>query len=151
MGRPSDTKLEAWFHLTVQMDQNCTADEAFHTSYRQTHPPTSATCLPTPLRSVPTAPPARFAHSNTSPSNPIPKDIDAVWKNKTAPDTCRHCGKTGHWSKDCNLCFDICYMNEDKLEMELENRLAAKDVAVLEPPSDVEPLVSVEDFVSCSG
>ena len=78
-------------------------------------------------------------------------DIDAAQKNKTTPDTCCHCGKTGHWSKDCDLHFNICYMNEDKLEMELENRLAAKDVAVLEVPSDVEPLVSVEDFVSHSG
>ena len=78
-------------------------------------------------------------------------DIDAAQKNKTAPDTCHRCGKTGHWSKDCNLCFDVCYMNEDELEMELENRLAAKDVAVSEAPSDVEPLVSVEDFVSRSG
>src|SRR6266568_8436409 len=36
MGRPSDTKLEAWFRLAIQMDQNCAADEAFHTSYQQT-------------------------------------------------------------------------------------------------------------------
>ena len=151
MGRPSDTKLEAWFHLTVQMDQNCAADKAFHTSYRQMHPPTSATHLLMPLRSVPTASPAHFTHSNPSPSNPIPMDIDAVWKNKTAPDTCCCCGKTRHWSKDCNLHFNICYMNEDELEMELENRLAAKDIAVLKVSSDVEPLVSIEDFVSLSG
>ena len=78
-------------------------------------------------------------------------DIDAARKNKTAPDTCRCCRKTGHWSKDCDLRFDVRYMNEDELEMELENRLAAKDIAVLEAPSDVEPLVSVEDFVSRSG
>jgi len=78
-------------------------------------------------------------------------DIDAARKNETAPDTCRRCRKTGHWSKDCDLRFDVRYMNEDELEMELENRLATKDVAVLEAPSDVELLVSVEDFVSRSG
>src|SRR5438445_5332578 len=143
-GRPSDTKLEAWFHLAVQMDQNRTADEAFHTSYQQTHPPTSTTCLPT-------APPTHFAHSNLSPSNPVLMDIDAAWKNETTPDTCHHCGKAGHWSKDCDLHFDIHYINKDELEMELENRLAAKDVAALEAPSDMEPLVSIEDFVSLSG
>ena len=92
----------------------------------------------------------RFAHSNPSPGNPVLMDIDAARKNKTAPDMCRHCGKIGHWSKDCDLRFDVCYMNEDELEMELENRLAAKDVAVLEAPSDMEPLVSIEDFVSLS-
>src|SRR6266571_381918 len=69
------------------MDQNRAADEAFHTSYRQTHPPTSATRLLTPLCSVLTAPPVHFAHSNLSPGNPIPMDIDAARKNKTAPDT----------------------------------------------------------------
>src|SRR5438309_3425381 len=42
MGRPSNTKLEAWFHLAIQMDQNHTTDEAFHTLYQQMHPPTSA-------------------------------------------------------------------------------------------------------------
>ena len=78
-------------------------------------------------------------------------DIDTAWKNKTAPDTCRRCGKIRHWSKDCDLHFDVRYMNEDELEMELENRLATKDVAVSEVPSDVEPLVSIEDFVSLSG
>jgi hypothetical protein len=146
-GRPSDTDPKTWFRLAVQMDQNRAADEAFHTSYRQTSLPTSTTRLPTPLRSVPTAPPARFAHSNPSPGNPVPMDIDAARKNKTPPDTCRRCGKTGHWSKDCDLRFDVRYMNEDELEMELENRLAAKDVAASEAPSDLEPLVSVEDFV----
>ena len=34
-GRPSDTDLEGWFHLTVRMDQNRAADEAFHISHRQ--------------------------------------------------------------------------------------------------------------------
>ena len=31
--RPSDTDLEAWFHLAVRMDQNRAADEAFHISH----------------------------------------------------------------------------------------------------------------------
>ena len=48
-GRPSDTDSKAWFHLAVQMDQNRAADEAFHTLYRQTNPPTSATRVLTPL------------------------------------------------------------------------------------------------------
>jgi len=32
-GRPSDTDPEAWFRLTVRMDQNHAADEAFHVSH----------------------------------------------------------------------------------------------------------------------
>jgi len=38
-GRPSDTDPEAWFCLAVRMDQNRTADEAFHTSHWQPHLP----------------------------------------------------------------------------------------------------------------
>ncbi len=32
-GRLSDTNPEAWFKLAIQMDQNCTADEAFQVSH----------------------------------------------------------------------------------------------------------------------
>jgi len=42
-------------------------------------------------------------------------------------------------------------MDADKLEMELENKLAAKDVAPMETLEEAEPPVSVEDFVSHSG
>ena len=42
-------------------------------------------------------------------------------------------------------------MDMDELEMELENKLATKDVAPVEAPDEAEPSVSVKDFVSCSG
>jgi len=77
-------------------------------------------------------------------------DIDVAWKTKATPDTCRCCGKTRHWAKDCDLHFDVRYMDTDELETELENKLAARDVAPVETPDEVEPTVSVEDFVSCS-
>ena len=77
---------------------------------------------------------ARFAHSNPSPGNPVPMDIDTARKTKAAPDTCRHCGRTGHWAKDCDLWFDVRYMDTDELERELENKFAAKDVASAETP-----------------
>jgi len=44
-GRPSDTDPEAWFRLTVRMDQNRAADEAFHVSHRQPYVPTPAVSL----------------------------------------------------------------------------------------------------------
>jgi len=78
-------------------------------------------------------------------------DIDAAWKTKAAPDTCRRCGKTGHWAKECDLRFDIQYMDTDELERELENKFAAKDVTPAEPPVEEEEELSVEDFVSRSG
>jgi len=150
--RPSDTDLEGWFHLAVQMDQNCAVDEAFHVSHWQLHISTSA-MNHTPMISQPALPTtaARFAHSNLSPGNPVPMDIDAAWKVRATPDTCRYCGKTGHWVKDCDLCFDDQYMDTDELERELENKFATKDVASMEPPEEAEPLVSIEDFVFCSG
>jgi len=42
-------------------------------------------------------------------------------------------------------------MDIDKLERELENRFATRNVASVEPPEEAEPLVSIEDFVYHSG
>jgi len=78
-------------------------------------------------------------------------DIDTARKTKATPNTCWHCGKTGHWAKKCDLRFDVQYMDTDKLERELENKFAAKDVASAEPPVEGEEELSVEDFVSRSG
>jgi len=77
-------------------------------------------------------------------------DIDTTRKTKATPDTCRRCGKTGHWVKDCDLRFDVRYMDADELETELENKLAAKNVAPVETLEEAEPPISVEDFVSHS-
>ena len=78
-------------------------------------------------------------------------DIDAARKTKATPDTCRCCGKTRHWAKDCDLPFDVRYMDTDELERELDNKFAAKDVTSAEPPVEGEEELSVEDFVSHSG
>jgi len=118
-----------WFHLAVRMDKNCAMDEAFHTSHRQPNLlAPSISCIPMTSRPAQAAPAARFAHSNPSPGNPVPMDIDATRKAKATPDTCQRCRKTGHWAKDCDLRFNVRYMDADELETELENKLAAKDV-----------------------
>ena len=148
-GRPSDTKPQAWFHLAVQMDQNRAADEVFHASHCQTQPSGSILSRP-PMPARPT-PPARFAHTNPTPGNPVPMDIDAAHRAKALSDTCRRCGKAGHWAKDCDLRFDVRYMDADELETELENKLAAKDAVPPEVPKEVEQVISVEDFVSLNG
>ena len=59
-------------------------------------------------------------------------DIDAARKTKATPDTCQCCRKTGHWVKECDLHFDVQYMDTDEIERELENKFAAKDVASTE-------------------
>jgi len=53
-GRPSDTDPEAWFCLAVRIDQNRTADEAFHVSHRQPYPPTLS--MNRPSGDIPTRP-----------------------------------------------------------------------------------------------
>jgi hypothetical protein len=103
--QPSDTDPEAWFNLTVQMDQNCAADEAFQASHRTTSAPAPAarsyaSVLHPPLH-------ACFAHSNPSLGNPIPMDINTACKGKMPADACRCCGNTGHWAKDCHLQFNV--------------------------------------------
>jgi len=151
-GRPSDTDPEAWSRLTVQMDQNCVADKVFHVSHQQPYVPTPTANRPLAIsQPVPTAPTVRFAHSNPSLGNPVLMDIDAAWKIKATHNTCRCCGKTRHLAKECNLRFDVQYMDTDKIERELENKFAAKDVASVETPDEAQPPVSVEDFVSHSG
>ena len=90
--------------------------------------------------------PACFAHSNPSPGNLVPLDINAACKAKTSPDICCH------WAKDCHLCCDVQYMNTNKLETAMENHLVAKDVALAEllvEEVDETP-IKVESFVSCS-
>jgi len=79
--------------------------------------------------------------------------IDAACKARPAPDTCRRCGATGHWAKDCDRRFDVRYMDADELETHMENKLAAKDVATEEPLSKEDESAPVEpkDFVSRSG
>jgi len=150
--RPSDTDPEAWFRLAVQMDQNCTTDEAFHTSHQQPHlPAPGISRILMASRPAQAAPAACFAHSNLSPGNPVPMDIDVARKTKVTPNTCQRCGKTGHWAKECDLRFNVRYMDTDKIERELENKFAGKDIAFVETPDEVEPPVSVEDFVSHSG
>jgi hypothetical protein len=148
-GRPSDTDPEAWFKLATLMDQNRAADEAFQASYRQPQPSGSVLSR-APPPSKPTPPP-RFAYSNPTPGNPVPMDIDHARKAKALGNTCRRCGKEGHWKDQCELRFDVRHMDAEELEEMLMEKLAAKDVAPAEPPKEVEATISVEDFVSRSG
>ena len=154
-GRPSDTDLEAWFTLAVQMDQNRAADEAFQASSRIAPVPTTTTrsSMSVFTRPVPAPSSARFAHSHPSPGNPVPMDIDAARKAKAISDACRQCGAIGHWAKDCPHKFNIRYMGTDELETILEDKFAAKDAVPAEPPVELESMapVSVTDFVSHSG
>ena len=86
------------------------------------------------------------------PGNPVSMDIDVARKAKALPDVCRHCGKTRHWVKDCEYHFDIRYMDDREIQKQLEDRLAAQDVAEVNAKKDDEALDSIDlkDFVPCS-
>ena len=145
-GRPMDTDPERWFELAVQMDQNRAADEAFLSSHRA---PPSSQSAPRPGNKGGNSvlmPPPRFAHVKPSPGNPVPMDIDAARKKVATPDTCRRCGETGHWSKNCPHRFDVRLMDSDELQTFLENKLASLDVAQEESALDEEAPKDAEDF-----
>ena len=93
--------------------------------------------------------PVRFVHTNLTPGNPVPIDIDVAHKAKAINDNCHCCGKPGHWSKDCKLPFDVHHMTTNKMSVLMENQLAALDVVHLEPEEEVVT-APVEDFVSSS-
>jgi len=76
-------------------------------------------------------------------------DIDAAHKAKAINDNCCHCGKPGHWSKDCELWFDVHHMTAEEMSALMENQLAALDVVHLGPEEEVVTAL-VEDFVSSS-
>jgi len=153
-GRPSDTNPEGWYSLAVQLDQNRATNEAFQASYWS--PQTSVPYSSNPragLISTPQVPatsqPVRFVHTNPTPGNPVPMDIDAACKAKAINDNCRCCDKLGHWSKDCELRYVVRHMTADEMSELIENQLAALDVAHSEPEEEVVA-APVEDFVSSS-
>jgi len=137
-GRPSDTDPEAWFHLATQMDQNSATDRAFHASWNS--PPSIAPLSrPTPPMPPRPAPPVSFAHISPSPGNPVPMEIDAARRAKAIGDTCRRCGKVGHWANDCPHRFDIRCSTAEELRAAL-NDLGAESEDDLAPPEEVEDL-----------
>jgi hypothetical protein len=80
-------------------------------------------------------------------------DIDAACKGRTLSDACCYCGSTRHWAKDFHLQFDVQHMDTDELQTILEDKLAAKDVILMEllvEEADEAPIYG-EGFVSSSG
>ena len=108
-GRPSNTDSEEWFELAVQLDQNWATDKAFQASYQSGPTPTTHSNPQPGLLALPkstlTLPPSQFAHSNLTPSNLVPMDIDAAYKVKPTPNTCCQCGKTGTLGKGLQPIF----------------------------------------------
>lgn len=114
-GRPSDDHPEEWYQAAITSDENRMANALFHGAsktpvIRQGHNPFTS---PSPWPRTSTFPTPVAPRPNPR-SDPVPMDIDAVRKRKTAPDTCRRCGQTGHWANECPKRFDIRYMSMDE-------------------------------------
>ncbi|KIM35195.1 hypothetical protein M413DRAFT_32664 [Hebeloma cylindrosporum] len=122
--RPSDVNAKGWYTLAVQLDQNRAMDEAFQASSCSGLAPVQPSSRPGLLpmsKVVPPPQPSRFSHRNPMPSNAVPMDINVARKAKSVPNACRRCGKLGHWAKDCDLRFDVWYLDLDELSALVED------------------------------
>ena len=152
-GHPSDQIPNEWYDAARTLDQNRATNEAFRSSYR------TPSSVPPPSQPRQTTsgllrpPPATFrapvhAHTNPTPGNPVPMDVDAARKKVSTLITCYRCGLPGHKSTDCAHRFDIRTFLVDELQGYLEDRLARRDVVSSEddPRPEIEEEKLVEDF-----
>ena len=73
--------------------------QASHCTPQTLAPQSSNPCASfTPLPQLPAASqPVWFAHTNLTPGNPVPMDIDVACKAKSINNNCQRCGEPGHW------------------------------------------------------
>jgi hypothetical protein len=88
--------------------------------------------------------------------------MDGTNTQKPAALTCYQCGQTGHTSRDCDLCHDVCHMTLDEQDEFIQHIMANRDAkmaAVSELTTSactsegtvVEQEVNELDFVRSSG
>lgn len=146
LGRPSDDDPQAWYDAAIQADENRAANDLFHSGPKSSRTPKTIGNVFAPTsRANPTSwstHPTTFATPKTpAPQNPVPMDIDATRKKQDTPDTCRRCGKAGHWARDCERRFDIRYMAAEEKEEWLQN---------LALDADKEEIEKKEEELECA-
>jgi hypothetical protein len=89
-------------------------------------------------------------------------DVDRTRTFKPLAQTCYCCGQTGHISKECDLCHDVCYMTLDEEDSFIQRIMANCDAAMAAAAEStthtatsegtlVEREVEDVDFVQSSG
>jgi hypothetical protein len=89
-------------------------------------------------------------------------DVDCTWTLKPIAQTCYRCGQTGHISRDCDLCHDVCHMTLDEQDKFIQQIMANCDAAMATTAESttwtdtsegtlVEREVDNTDFVRSSG
>jgi hypothetical protein len=171
--RPQDRDFDGWFKAARCLDLNRLANKAFHYASRrpltQSAPtPTTHSAPPRTLFSFlhshpPTAATPAAMHTPSCTHSPgIPMDIDRPQTLKPLAQTCYHCGKTNHISKECDLRHDIRHMTLDEQDEFIQNIMANRDAAMAAIAESMTHIVSSEgtlvdrevdnaDFIRSSG
>ena len=148
---PSDASLEDWYEVAKNVDQNCTANEAFKLAYQAPGPtPAHLTTILVHVASQSIFCPQAATPAHPISRNHIPTDINGGRRKNLIYLTCYQCQQPGHKVLDYPLNFDIRLMTIEELEMEL---MVKRDMApVRESPPVLEEVTKPEeDFVQNNG
>jgi hypothetical protein len=156
IGRPDDANPDEWYEAAIRSDENRIANELFHSAPRTTMSAKPSSSFP-PVAPRPAtntswfSRPSTVAHKPPPVSNPVPMEIDAAKKRADIPDTCRRCGQTGHWARDCAKRFDIRFLFADEKEALLQDWAIDADTKELEEKIEEPEAETPTGFQSRSG
>jgi hypothetical protein len=134
--RPQDRDFNGWFKAAQRLDLNRLTNEAFH--YASRYPITQSAPTPTTHSAPPctlfsflrsqapytaTTPAAMHTPSRALPPG-IPMDVNHTWTFKPITQTCYHCGRTGHISRECDLHHDVQHMTLEEEDGLIQHILA---------------------------
>jgi hypothetical protein len=122
MDRLGNMDFNGWFKTAQCLDLHRLANVAFHLASRR--PPTHSApslmtyftppCTPFSLLHLYAPPTAMTPAAMHTPSCALPPgvlmDVDRTQTLQPIVQTCYRCSQTGHISRECHLCHDVCHM-----------------------------------------